>query len=148
MEIEEKNGFYWVTMEKDIVHSSQMNTSHLFNSTKMIYNHMADLIGFPTFWFSKKYEEHTKKWLSNPQNQLDTLKKLVKELETRTDWDERQKSIYNKIRLTLTGEFHKSVFNKLEEMGLDTSTIEMDDPLQLLIEAKERYERKQLNSID
>jgi hypothetical protein len=24
----------------------------------------------------------------------------------------------------------------------------MDDPLQLLIEAKEKYERKQLNSID
>ena len=54
----------------------------------------------------------------------------------------------DKIRLTLTGEFHKIVFNKLENMGLDINTIQMDDPLQLLIEAKEKYERKQLNSID
>ena len=82
------------------------------------------------------------------EEEMDILKKLILELETRTDWNERQKSIYNKIRLTLTGEFHKIVFNKLEDMGLDINTIQMDDPLQLIIEAKEKYERKQLNSID
>ena len=54
---------------------------------------MAELIGFPTFWFSKKYEEHTKKWLSQPEKQLHTLKGLVEELETRTDCDGNQKDI-------------------------------------------------------
>ena len=83
-----------------------------------------------------------------PEKQLHTLKGLVEELETRTDWDGNQKDIYQKIRLTLRGQFHSIVFNKLEEMGLDIDTIEMQDPLTLLMEAKEKYERKQLNSSD
>ena len=132
------NGMMWRTMQGELIHTSHMETSHLFNSVKMIYNHMADIIGFPTFWLGNKYTEINKKWLDNPQKEMDILKKLILELETRTDWNERQKSIYNKIRLTLTGEFHKIVFNKLEDMGLDINTIQMDDPLQLLIEAKEK----------
>jgi len=31
-------------------------------------------------------------------------------------------------------------------MGLDTDTIEMEDPLKLLMEAKKEHERQQLNS--
>ena len=107
---------------------------------------MAELIGFPTFWFTKKYEDHTIKWLHKPEKQLHTLIVLVEELETRTDWDERQKDIYQKIRLTLRGEFHKIVFDKLDEMGFDTDTVEMEDPLKLLMEAKKKHERQQLNS--
>ena len=34
----------------------------------------------------------------------------------------------------------------LEEMGLDSDTIQLKDPLTLLLEVKEKYERKQLNS--
>jgi len=143
---DKRKGFYWRTMQNQVIHISQMRTSHLFNSTKMIYNHMAELIGFPTFWFTKKYEDHTIKWIEQPEKQLHTLKGLVEELETRTDWDESQKDIYQKIRLTLRGQFHSIVFSKLEEMGLDIDTIEMEDPLKLLMEAKKKHERQQLNS--
>jgi hypothetical protein len=130
------NGMMWKTMEGGIIHTSQMSTSHLFNSVKMIYNHMADIIGFPTFWFT------------NPEYQMDILKKLILELEKRDDWDERQKHIYNQIKLTLTGEFHSIVLDALEKRGFERSLVQLQDPIKLLKEAKEKYERKQLNSID
>jgi hypothetical protein len=142
------NGMMWKTMEGGIIHTSQMSTSHLFNSVKMIYNHMADIIGFPTFWFRNKYEEINKKWLANPEYQMDILKKLILELEKRDDWDERQKHIYNQIKLTLTGEFHSIVLDALEKRGFERSLVQLQDPIKLLKEAKEKYERKQLNSID
>ena len=36
----------------------------------------------------------------------------------------------------------------LEEMGLDSDTIQLKDPLTLLLEVKEKYERKQLTNGD
>ena len=133
-------------MNGEVLVITEMKTGHLFNSVKMVYNHMAELIGFPTFWFSNKYESHTKRWMEDPEGQLNTLKQMVEELETRLDWDSEHRASYRKIRLTLSGGFHKIVFDKLEKMGLDSDTIQLKDPLTLLLEVKEKYERKQLNS--
>ena len=141
-----KEVMLWRTMNGEILNIREMKTGHLFNSVKMIYNHMAELIGFPTFWFSNKYKSHTEKWIEDPEGQLDILKKMIEELETRVDWESEHRASYRKIRLTLGGGFHKIVFDKLEEMGLDSDTIQLKDPLTLLLEVKEKYERKQLNS--
>ena len=37
------DGMMWKTMEGGIIHTSKMGTSHLFNSVKMIYNHICDI---------------------------------------------------------------------------------------------------------
>lgn len=140
----EEKGLFWQTMEGYILHTSQMKTSHLFNSVKMIYNHMAQLIGFPTFWFNKEYEKWNEIWINEPEQTLESLKIMIEELETRTDWDENQKSTYMKIRLTLSGGFHKILFDELEKRGFDRDLIQIQEPIKLLMEAKEKYERKQL----
>ena len=144
----EEKGLFWRTMEGYILHTSQMETSHLFNSVKMIYNHMAQLIGFPTFWFNKEYEKWNKVWIKEPEQTLEYLKIMIEELETRTDWDENQKSTYMKIRLTLSGVFHKILFDELEKRGFDRDLIQIQEPIKLLMEAKEKYERKQLTNGD
>tara|TARA_R100000742_G_C4229948_1_gene51750 strand:+ start:240 stop:689 length:450 start_codon:yes stop_codon:yes gene_type:complete len=147
MQIEHtKKKMLWRTMNGEVLVITEMKTGHLFNSVKMVYNHMAELIGFPTFWFSNKYESHTKRWIEDPEGQLNTLKQMVEELETRLDWDSEHRASYRNIRLTLSGGFHKIVFDKLESMGLNSDMIQLRDPLTLLLEAKEKYERKQLNS--
>ena len=76
-----KEAMLWRTMNGEILNIREMKTGHLFNSVKMIYNHMAELIGFPTFWFSNKYESHTKRWIEDPEAQLNTLKEMVEELD-------------------------------------------------------------------
>ena len=141
-----RDGIRWRTMENKIIHSSEMETSHLFNSVKMIYNHLAELIGFPTFWYTKKYEGYVQKWIQQPEQTMETLKSLIIELEDRTDWDSNQKDTYLRIRQTLSGGFHKTVFDELNKRGVDTSTIKLQNPLKLLMEAKDKYERKQLTS--
>tara|TARA_R100000458_G_C8238243_1_gene217997 strand:+ start:620 stop:1069 length:450 start_codon:yes stop_codon:yes gene_type:complete len=144
----EEKGLFWQTMEGYILHTSQMKTSHLFNSVKMIYNHMAQLIGFPTFWFNKEYEKWNEIWINEPEQTLESLKIMIEELETRTDWDENQKSTYMSIRLTLSGGFHKILFDELEKRGFDRDLIQIQEPIKLLMEAKEKYERKQLTNGD
>ena len=146
MLIKNKKGLVWRTMQNELIHTSQMETSHLFNSVKMMYNHMAELIGFPTFWFNKKYGAWTDRWINKPEESLNALKTLVLELEDRTDWDSNQKDTYLRIRQTLSGGFHKTVFDELNKRGVDISTIKLQNPLKLLMEAKDKYERKQLNS--
>ena len=146
MLIKNKKGLIWRTMQNELIHTSQMETSHLFNSVKMMYNHMAELIGFPTFWFNNKYGAWTDRLINKPEESLDALKTLVLELEDRTDWNENQKNTYMKIRLTLSGEFHKIVFDELNKRGIKTETMELETPLKLLMEAKDKYERKQLTS--
>ena len=109
---------------------------------------MAQLIGFPTFWFNKEYEKWNKVWIKEPEQTLEYLKIMIEELETRTDWDENQKSTYMKIRLTLSGGFHKILFDELEKRGFDRDLIQIQEPIKLLMEAKEKYERKQLTNGD
>ena len=88
-------------------------------------------------------EGETGKNLNLEATQQSNLLGLIK---SRFASAEEKKDIYQKIRLTLRGQFHSIVFSKLEEMGLDIDTIEMEDPLTLLMEAKNKYERQQLNS--
>ena len=65
-----------------------MKTSHLFNSVKMIYNHMAQLIGFPTFWFNKEYEKWNEIWINEPEQTLESLKIMIEELLDKYHVDE------------------------------------------------------------
>ena len=109
---------------------------------------MAQLIGFQTFWFNKEYEKWNEVWIKEPEQTFESLKIMIQELETRTDWDENQKSTYMNIRLTLSGGFHKILFDELEKRGLDRDLIQIQEPIKLLLEAKEEYERKQLTNGD
>ena len=52
------------------------------------------------------------------------------------------------IRLTLSGGFHKILFDELEKRGFDRDLIQIQEPIKLLMEAKEKYERKQLTNGD
>jgi len=106
-------------MQGEILDTSQMDTSHLFNSVKMMYNHLAELVGFPTFWFTKQYKVIYKLCEEDPQKHINVLKGLVIELEKREDMEDRYIEVYSHIKLTLTGGFHKVLFDKLSEMGIE-----------------------------
>ena len=109
----------WKTMQGYILDTDQMDTNYLFNSVKMMYNHLAELLGFPTFWFTKEYKNIYEKCKEDPQKHIDTLKGLIIELEKREDIEDRHIEVYSHIKLTLTGGFHKVLFDKLSEMGIE-----------------------------
>lgn len=134
----------WRTMQGEILETNQMETSHLFNSVKMMYNHLAELVGFPTFWFTKEYRDIYKECKKNPRKHIRVLKELIIELEKRDDIEDRHVEVYSQIRLTLTGGFHKILFDKLKEMGIEVDSKKtIEDPIKKLLERSEN-DRKQL----
>ena len=76
----------WRTMEGKRTNTVEMTTGHLFNCVKMHYNHFAELINLPTYAFTIKYDYSFDNWKYRPKETLDQLKRLVIELEDRTDW--------------------------------------------------------------
>jgi hypothetical protein len=109
-----------------------------------MYNHLAELVGFPTFWFTKEYRDIYKECKKNPRKHIRVLKELIIELEKRDDIEDRHVEVYSQIRLTLTGGFHKILFDKLKEMGIEVDSKKtIEDPIKKLLERSEN-DRKQL----
>ena len=50
-----KNSIMWHTMDGREMRIDEMDTSHIFNSMKMIFNHMADMFQGEPIWYVKKY---------------------------------------------------------------------------------------------
>ena len=84
-----------------------------------------------------------KKNKKNLANSVYVCSKKICEL-----WKKQQKNTYNKIKLTLSGGFHKIVADELSKMGMNIDVMELQNPLTLLLEKKEKNERKQLNSLN
>mgnify|MGYP003963164499 CR=1 FL=1 len=55
---EYKEDFSWRTQDGDILLLEEMDTKHVFNSMKMIYNHLASRYNKETVWFTKFYTDY------------------------------------------------------------------------------------------
>ena len=103
--------FLWVTKKRQVLRLGQMKTSHIFNSMKLLYNHLAKEYGMPTFWFRQQYQDvlFTIHSLINNVCKLSTIQMnthrftaeiivlFIMEIEARGDLPDKYCDVYNKI---------------------------------------------------
>jgi len=77
--------FKWKTMEGQVLTMSEMETGHIFNSMKMIYNHIAEQYGCQLVWFTKKYPGYNEKARHDPKKLAMVVALFCYEIERRGD---------------------------------------------------------------
>jgi hypothetical protein len=92
-----KSSFRWKTIEGKILKLHEMETSHIFNSMKMIFNHLAEANGGKPVNFANKYSLY--KILAKTEiNKLAAQVMLfIEEIERRGDLPEQYKRAYANI---------------------------------------------------
>jgi hypothetical protein len=95
-----------------------MDTVHLFNSLKMVYNHFAEVYDLPTYMFGNEYEYYKAMVMDDPFGMLKVIEVLNSELYGRRDLPKKYEFIYNSIKGTLTsGSIRVLVVQKDIESG-------------------------------
>lgn len=59
--------FRWTTMEGETLSVHEMETRHIFNSMKMIFNHIAHVYGGKPVWFQKFYDAYEERARRDPK---------------------------------------------------------------------------------
>ena len=90
-------GFKWRTMEGEILTLKQMKTGHIFNSMKMIFNHVASAYRMPTIWFKHRYSDYQIKAATIPKNLVRQIYLFVTEIELRGDLPVKYREPYQEI---------------------------------------------------
>lgn len=95
--------FRWRTMEGDIFTLPQMKTSHIFNSMKMCFNHLADTYGGRPVWFNHVYSDYRAYAESSPGGLAWLVVFFMREIERRGDLPKHMESPYSEIRNQVLG---------------------------------------------
>jgi hypothetical protein len=93
----------WVTQFQGSLAITEMETSHLFNSMKMIYNHFAEQTGMETVWFQHRYQNLFKIEL---KTMFLFLCSFIYVLEKRDDLSKKYDRIYDEILYQIYERFH------------------------------------------
>lgn len=96
-------GFRWRTMQGDVLYLHEMETGHIFNSMKMIFNHVAEVYGGETVWFTKHYINYIEKAHDEPEHLVKLVALFCYEIEKRGDLPSKYKSPYENIVRQLLG---------------------------------------------
>lgn len=78
----------WRTKEGEIITIEDMDSKHLFNSMKMIFNHLAMMWGGRPVWFTKQYSDYVQGAVTGPEELARQVMVLMRELDRRTDLPE------------------------------------------------------------
>lgn len=98
------DNFRWHTQTGDKLKLSEMDTRHIFNSMKMLYNHFTlHYSELEPINFTIKHRGFANKALSIPQTMLETLILFIAEIERRSDLPMTFKDNYRRIIHELMG---------------------------------------------
>lgn len=89
--------FRWRTMEGRTLTIDQMKTSHIFNSMKMIFNHIAEQYGGEPIWFTKKYPDYELRAKTDPKRLAKRVVLFCWVIEQRGDLQENHREPYRLI---------------------------------------------------
>jgi hypothetical protein len=106
-----RESFRWRTMKNEILTIDEMKSSHIFNSLKMLYNHLAEIYNKPTYWFKKRYFRYIEGVKDNLECVFerdfsdkeahsyiaDQILFFIVELENRNDLPYKYKRVYSQI---------------------------------------------------
>jgi hypothetical protein len=96
-DLNDEYGFIWSTMDGTHLRIYQMETSHIFNCAKLLYNHLADAYGLPTVWFKKRYADFAERAREIPDRELYSMLCFIKEIEKRKNLPEKYHKPYMDI---------------------------------------------------
>lgn len=89
--------FLWRTMKGEVLRLDQMDTKHLFNILKMIYNHLAEQYDLPPIWFTVKYPDYQVRSKLIPRHLAKNMCVFIAEIERRNDLPDKYKAPYERI---------------------------------------------------
>ena len=88
----------WTTAEGDEILITDMETSHLFNAMKMVFNHLASMWGGEPVRFNHKYSDYTTKSISARDMLARQVVQMTMELERRSDLPRWPDPLYENIK--------------------------------------------------
>lgn len=89
---------WWQTADGRVMRIVDMDTKHLFNSMKMLFNHLAQLWGGRPVWFERKYGEAFDLARNEPESIARTILYMDGILAMRTDLPERYSEPLSEMR--------------------------------------------------
>ena len=96
-----KGSFRWTTSYGETLTLDEMDTKHIFNCMKMIWNHLAAENKLPTFWFTHVYREYEYMARKMPKKLIQQLLLFIYVIEERGDLSDRHREPYDNIIKTL-----------------------------------------------
>jgi len=94
---EMEKSFRWRTMEDKILNIEDMKTSHIFNSMKMLFNHLVVKRNGRPVWFKNLYGKHERDSENNPKEVCKNILFFIWFIEERGDIPEKYKAPYRQI---------------------------------------------------
>lgn len=94
---EDARPFLWRTMEGEVLTLDEMKTAHIFNSMKMIFNHLAKEWGGKPVWFTKQYGDYEVRAAADPATLAGVVVRFLQEIEKRGDLPARYVEPYRAI---------------------------------------------------
>jgi hypothetical protein len=97
--------FQWKTMDGQILTLPEMKTSHIFNSMKMLFNHLAEVHGGEPVWFHKEYKDYIRKAMTpGDRDEMGLIVCVfITEIERRGDLPEQYREPYQQILHQIVG---------------------------------------------
>lgn len=90
-------GFRWRTMEGEVLALDEMETSHVFNAMKMIFNHLAEAWGGRPVWFTKAYGDYQDRAETDPAKLAGLVVFFIQEIERRGNLPDKYVEPYRSI---------------------------------------------------
>jgi len=89
--------FRWRTMDGRTMYLRDMRTSHIFNSMKMVFNHIAEAYGGKPVWYQHPYVGLQDEVKRKPRELARVVALFCYEIEQREDLPEKYEAPYNEI---------------------------------------------------
>jgi hypothetical protein len=89
--------FRWKCMDGRVITLAEMETKHIFNSMKMIFNHLAEAHGGEPVWFIKRYRDYERRCAESPLAQAEVIVLFLLEIERRGNLPEQYREPYSRI---------------------------------------------------
>ena len=109
------NEFIWKDSKGKELLLKDMKDKHLMNTIKMLYNHLAYLVGLPTIMFNHKYNLFFSMWQENPKGMIEGMSHMIKEIKNRIKENKIDSNfdllVFEMIKINLT----KKNINKLHK---------------------------------
>lgn len=97
------NSFKWRTQDGRVLWLHEMKTSHIFNSMKMLFNHIAEAYGATPIWYQHSYEGFKKSAKNRPKDLARVVAVFCYEIERRGDLDQKYWEPYRLIMEQILG---------------------------------------------
>ena len=119
-----KEEFLWTTGTGKQILLKDMKTRHLMNTIRMLYNHLAKLVGLGQIQFQHEYNNFYKMWLENPQEMINGMKFMIEEMKDRIDNDiinHYDLLVFQMIKINLSGNIEDIINKKFKKLKGDTN---------------------------